>query len=122
MSDRNLPVIEIKKLSHTYLPKTPLEVRSLSEVDLEVIRGETLGIIGPSGSGKSTLLYHLNGLFRPQSGEVLIVGVPLSDPKADIGDINNSRSKCRGNHDCDNNGSALSDKINCSALKRGDHC
>jgi energy-coupling factor transport system ATP-binding protein len=81
------PVIEIRKLSHTYLSGTPHEVRSLRDIDLEVTRGETVGIIGPSGSGKSTLLFHLNGLFRPQSGEVQVLGVSLSDPDADLGDI-----------------------------------
>ncbi|UCB46151.1 MAG: energy-coupling factor transporter ATPase [Spirochaetota bacterium] len=87
MSNNGLPVITLKKLSHTYLTGTSLEVRSLHEVDLEVCLGETVGIIGPSGSGKSTLLYHLNGLFRPQSGEVIIFNVPLSDPEADFKDI-----------------------------------
>lgn len=43
-----------------------------------------LGLIGPTGSGKSTLLQHLNGLLRPQQGQVLVDGLSLADPDADL--------------------------------------
>jgi energy-coupling factor transport system ATP-binding protein len=77
--DRNkVPFIEVRNLSHCYLRGTPLEVRSLTDVSLTLFRDETVGIIGPSGSGKSTLLQHLNGIMKPQKGEVLIDGIPIS--------------------------------------------
>lgn len=76
----NSSVVEVRGLSHTYLAGTPLETKALYEVYLEVREGETVGIIGPSGSGKSTLLYHLNGLFRPQQGEVRLFGLSMKDP------------------------------------------
>jgi len=48
----------------------PLSV--LKNIDLEVHRGETVGIVGPSGSGKSTLLNLLGALDRPTSGAILV--------------------------------------------------
>jgi len=78
------PLIRVRALGHTYLRGTPLEVRSLHDVDVDVCAGDVVGIVGPTGSGKSTLLQHLNGLLRPQDGEVWVNGVPLSDPAVDM--------------------------------------
>jgi energy-coupling factor transport system ATP-binding protein len=77
------PVITVRSLEHTYLRGTPLESVSLRGVDLEVGRGEIVGIIGPTGSGKSTLIQHFNALLRPQSGEVYVLDCDLRDPKID---------------------------------------
>lgn len=52
--------------------------RVLGEIDLEVARGESLGIVGPSGSGKSTLLNIIGGLDAPTSGKVTLAGVDLA--------------------------------------------
>ena len=43
-------------------------------VDLDVISGETLVVIGRSGGGKSVLLKHIIGLMKPTKGEVLVEG------------------------------------------------
>ncbi|RYG48815.1 ABC transporter ATP-binding protein [bacterium] len=48
------------------------------DVDLEVRKGEFLGILGPSGSGKSSLLYMLSGLKVPTGGAVEFMDRPLS--------------------------------------------
>ncbi|MDP8217393.1 MAG: ATP-binding cassette domain-containing protein, partial [Candidatus Theseobacter exili] len=56
----------------------------LKGIDLEIIRGETLVIIGQSGEGKSVLLKHIIGLMRPDSGKILIDGkdiVPMKERK-----------------------------------------
>jgi len=50
----------------------------LRGVDVHVDHGEVLGLIGPNGSGKTTLLRTLFGALRPDQGQVLIGGVPLS--------------------------------------------
>lgn len=50
----------------------------LSQVELQINRGESLVIIGRSGCGKSVLLKHLIGLIQPDQGEVLVDGVDLS--------------------------------------------
>ncbi|MFH1855801.1 MAG: ABC transporter ATP-binding protein [Candidatus Omnitrophota bacterium] len=52
--------------------RTVLDV--LKGVDIEIGRGELLGVIGPSGAGKSTLLHLLGGLDEPSAGSVFIDG------------------------------------------------
>ncbi|MFW6138948.1 MAG: ATP-binding cassette domain-containing protein [Spirochaetota bacterium] len=81
-SDRCL--IEVRNISHTYFAGTPLAVSALRNVSIEVHENEAVGIIGPAGSGKSTLLQHLNGLLRPEQGEVYIEGSPLSEMTDEI--------------------------------------
>ena len=68
------PVLEVKALTHTYSAGTPFEHKAIEDVNLEVMPGEFLGIIGHTGSGKSTLIQHLNGLLRPTGGEIRLDG------------------------------------------------
>ncbi len=51
-----------------------METVGLDHVSLEVREGEFLCIIGHTGSGKSTVIQHMNGLLKPDSGEVLYQG------------------------------------------------
>ena len=53
------------------------QVRALHDISLEVRAGEFVAVIGPSGSGKSTVADMLTGLVLPDSGQVLIDGVPI---------------------------------------------
>ena len=59
-------------------------VHALDGVNMDVVRGEVVVIIGPSGSGKSTLLRSLNLLEQPTSGQILVDGVDLMDKKTNI--------------------------------------
>ncbi|MGB9928555.1 MAG: energy-coupling factor transporter ATPase [Methanosarcina sp.] len=69
-------MIRLEKVSYNYPDGTP----ALDDVDLNIKKGEFVGIIGKNGSGKSTLALHLNGLLKPQKGKVLIRGMDTRDP------------------------------------------
>ncbi|MBU0579462.1 ABC transporter ATP-binding protein [Patescibacteria group bacterium] len=47
---------------------------ALKDIDLEIKKGETIGIIGPNGSGKSTLLKLIAGVTKPTKGEIITKG------------------------------------------------
>ncbi|MFE2251185.1 ABC transporter ATP-binding protein [Streptomyces lavendulae] len=64
------PVVELAGVTKEY----PGGVTALRGVDLTVLSGELLAIVGPSGSGKSTLLHVVGTLDRPTSGRVAIAG------------------------------------------------
>jgi ABC-type sugar transport system ATPase subunit len=57
-------------------------LRVIHGVDLDVAEGEFVVFVGPSGCGKSTLLRIIAGLDRPDGGEVLINGAPVTDKRA----------------------------------------
>jgi energy-coupling factor transport system ATP-binding protein len=67
--DKSNIVAEIKDLSYTY-PGTKLQI--LSDMNLEIYKGEFLGIVGHNGSGKSTFMKNLLGLLVPTKGSVVI--------------------------------------------------
>ena len=54
-------------------------VRAVDGIDLDVIRGETLAVMGPSGCGESTLLHLLGGLDRPTAGELWLAGQRIDE-------------------------------------------
>ncbi len=68
---------------HLTLPSKAGSVDILRGIDLEVGRGEALGLVGPSGSGKTTLLMVLAGLERASSGVVNVAGHDLSSQDED---------------------------------------
>ncbi|MDD9941432.1 MAG: ABC transporter ATP-binding protein [Myxococcales bacterium] len=70
-------VVEARELQKTYR-RGRIEVGAVRGVSLQVAAGELVAIVGPSGSGKSTLLNMLGALDRPDQGDVIIDGVPLS--------------------------------------------
>lgn len=65
--------VTCRKLSKIY-QQDSIEIHALSEVDLDVPRGDFLCLSGPSGSGKTTLLNLIGGLDVPTSGEITVDG------------------------------------------------
>ena len=54
-------------------------LRALSDVDLEVTRGERLAVLGPNGAGKTTLFNAITGDITPTEGKVLIKGIDCTE-------------------------------------------
>lgn len=76
------PIIRVENLTHTYGQDTPFCRSAVQNMDLEIRKGEFLGIIGHTGSGKSTLIQHLNGLLKPTDGTIYLDGRDIwADPK-----------------------------------------
>ena len=69
------PVIQLKNVSKTFG-----EVRSLSEVNIEIYPGEIVGLLGDNGAGKSTLVKTIMGFHRPdEGGEIWFKGEKITD-------------------------------------------
>ena len=82
-------VLEAQHISRRF-SEGPLDVSVLQDVDLSLVAGETLAIVGASGSGKSTLLHILGGLDAPTSGSVKILGQTLGGLSAtELGNLRN---------------------------------
>ncbi|OGH04437.1 MAG: hypothetical protein A2600_04055 [Candidatus Lambdaproteobacteria bacterium RIFOXYD1_FULL_56_27] len=78
------PILEVKGLSKAFAVKSGLFkrtqgwVHAVSEVDLQIFPGETLGLVGESGSGKSTLARLILRLIEPTAGQVFFQGQELT--------------------------------------------
>ena len=66
--------IRIEHLNYIYGEDTPLALKALNDINLEIPDGQFIGIIGHTGSGKSTLMQHLNGLIKATSGHIYFNG------------------------------------------------
>lgn len=76
-----MSVLSVKNLIYGYSKGTPFEKGALKDVTLSFEEGDIVAVIGHTGSGKSTLLQHLNGLLKPDSGDVLFEGVSIFSSK-----------------------------------------
>ena len=75
-------LIKLENITKIY-PMGEVEVHALSNVDLQIRKGEFVAIIGPSGSGKSTLMHIIGLLDSPTSGSVYLDGKKVSELSED---------------------------------------
>lgn len=87
----NAPVIETENLVKTYPLTGSLRdmfrrerKQVLSDIDLQVDRGQILGLLGPNGAGKSTLIKILSTLVRPTSGVARVDGFDVIKESAQV--------------------------------------
>ena len=66
--------IELKQLNFYYTKDTR---KILSDIDLTINKGQTVGIVGKTGSGKSTLIDLISGIISPNSGQIIVDDIPL---------------------------------------------
>lgn len=78
------PILRVDDLTHTYSAGTPFERNAVEHINLTVMPGEFVGIIGHTGSGKSTLIQHLNGLLKPTEGHIYLDGVDIWEKPKEI--------------------------------------
>lgn len=81
--------IILDHVNYIYGEDTPLAVKALDDICLQIPDGQFIGIIGHTGSGKSTLVQHLNGLLKASSGSIYFNGEDIYDRDFD-------RKKLRG--------------------------
>lgn len=79
-----MTILEVSHVTHTYGRGTPFKTEALHDVSVGFERGLITGLIGHTGSGKSTLVQMLNGLIKPDEGEVRLDGVNIWDKPKEI--------------------------------------
>lgn len=72
-------LFDIRHLTHTFETEDGKTFDALSDVTCTIPKGSFTAIIGTNGSGKSTLARHLNALYLPTAGEVIVEGMKTSD-------------------------------------------
>lgn len=76
ITDQSTDLIELRDLRKSYQsPAGP--IRALKNINLSLRRGEFVAVMGKSGAGKSTLVNMIAGIDSPDSGEIIIDGVPI---------------------------------------------
>lgn len=74
--------LEVHDLTHTFNGGNTVQV--LDDLSLDVADGEFVTLLGPSGSGKSTIFNLIGGLYRPDSGDILIDGTRVNGMRGNI--------------------------------------
>ena len=78
------PILELRKVCKAFARPGGEPLPVLADVDLRIVEGEIVGLLGRSGSGKSTLLRIAAGLIEPTGGAVLYWNAPLTGPAEGI--------------------------------------
>ena len=85
------PLIKLSRIHKSY-PLDGFDLEILKGIDLEIVAGEFVAIMGPSGSGKSTLMNILGCLDTPSSGEYALDGQNVENLSADeLAEIRNKK-------------------------------
>lgn len=74
-------VLKTQDLSYIYGIKTPFEHTAIRNINIDIEKGELIGLIGHTGSGKSTLIQHFNALLKPTGGSVFVDDVNIWQDK-----------------------------------------
>ncbi len=82
-----MAVVITEKLRYIYGEGTPYKIEALKNINIDIEKGDFIGIIGHTGSGKSTLIQHFNGLVKPTSGTVIVDGDDIWKDKSKIRDF-----------------------------------
>ncbi len=77
-------ILKAEGISYVYGKNTPFETLALDSVNIDINKGELVGIIGHTGSGKSTFIQHLNGLIKPNGGKILLNGTDINSSKENL--------------------------------------
>ncbi len=78
-------MLEVKNLTKTFG-----SFKALDNLSMKIPKGAVYGLVGPNGAGKSTAIRHITGVYRPDSGEIMLEGMPVYENpgvKARIGYI-----------------------------------
>ena len=79
------PSIELRRASRSFITPTGATIAAIRDVDLSVAAGEFCAVVGPTGCGKSTTLSLVSGLAPPTSGEVFVLGKPVTGVDRRVG-------------------------------------
>lgn len=80
-------IITAHDVHYTYLAGTPLSKKALKGVDFTASEQGVHGLAGTNGSGKSTFLQHLNGILRPEQGNVHVGAYALEKPETPLREV-----------------------------------
>ena len=79
-----LPLLQVDAVRKAFPKSDGGELLVLDDVNLQLVQGQIVGLLGRSGSGKSTLLRLIAGLSRPSGGQLTYLGRPIAGPAPGI--------------------------------------
>ncbi len=80
-------ILSTKNLNYLYSKGTSSQIHAIRDINVQIEKGELVGIIGHTGSGKSTLIQHFNGLLKGTSGVVELEGKDIWADKSKIRNV-----------------------------------